>query len=60
MAILTLALPYSPVAEPLGLVPIPPALLLALIGLTAGYVLATELVKRWFYGARGAAEASPA
>ena len=50
IALVTLALPYSPLAEPLGLVPIPPPLLLALVAITAGYVLATELVKRWFYG----------
>jgi Mg2+-importing ATPase len=58
IALLTLALPYSPIAEPLGLVPIPPTLLLALVAITAGYVLATELVKRWFYGRRGVTEGS--
>ena len=45
----TVALPFSPLAEPLGLVPPPISMLLALLAITAGYVLATELAKARFY-----------
>lgn len=49
VAILTLAIPFSPLAELLGLVALPAPLLLALGVITAAYVLATELAKRRFY-----------
>ena len=48
LAAVTLALPYTPLAGPLGLVPLTGTLLAALAGLTAVYVLANELVKRSF------------
>ncbi len=51
---LTLALPFSPAAGPLGLTTLPAHLLLGLAGLTTLYVAATELAKRLFYGRIGA------
>jgi Mg2+-importing ATPase len=54
VAALALALPYAPFARLFDLVPLAPALLAALVGVTAGYVLASELAKRRFYaGVRG-------
>ena len=50
---LTFAIPYLPHADVLGFVPLPASLLVALAAVTALYVAATELMKRWFY--RGAA-----
>ncbi len=49
---LTAAIPYSPVGATLGLAAMPPGLLVALGGVTAAYVVVTDLSKRWFY--RGA------
>jgi Mg2+-importing ATPase len=46
---LTLALPYLPFASMLGFVPLSLPLTLALIGLTALYVLAAEATKKVFY-----------
>ena len=46
---ITLVIPYLPFQGVFGFVPLPPALLLAVIGLTAGYVLAAELAKKYFY-----------
>lgn len=54
VVVLALILPYSPLGAPLGFVPMPLPLLLTIIGITAAYVLASELVKRWFYQRRGA------
>ena len=52
---LALALPYLGLTRWLGFVPLPPGLLLALLGLSVIYVLAAELTKRFFYGrVRGA------
>ena len=45
----TLALPYLPVAASLGFVPLPPTLLLSICLIAIGYLLATELLKRWFF-----------
>jgi Mg2+-importing ATPase len=45
----TLFLPYTPIAAPLGLVPIPIAFLTLLMVILAGYVLVAELVKNRFY-----------
>ena len=47
---LALALPYLGLTRWLGFVPLPPGLLLALLGLSVIYVLAAELTKRFFYG----------
>jgi Mg2+-importing ATPase len=50
VALVTLAIPFSPMAEPLGLTAVPTPLLLALGAITAAYVVATELAKRRFHG----------
>jgi Mg2+-importing ATPase len=49
VAILAVALPYLPVAGVLGFVPPPPAMVLAIFGIAAVYVLASEQAKAWFY-----------
>lgn len=46
---LSSALPYLPVARVFGFVPLSGALLGAVLAITALYVVATELAKRWFY-----------
>lgn len=46
VATVTVALPYSPLAGVLGLTGLPLNLLLALVGLTAIYILVNEMVKR--------------
>jgi P-type Mg2+ transporter len=46
VALLTLALPYTPPARLLGLAALPPVLLAVVLGLTIAYVVANELVKR--------------
>jgi Mg2+-importing ATPase len=46
---LTFAIPYVPGAELLGFVPLPPALLAAVVGITVLYVVATELLKAAFF-----------
>jgi Mg2+-importing ATPase len=45
----TFAMPYLPYAGVLGFVPLPAGLLAALAAITALYVLAAEVLKRWFY-----------
>ncbi|HVV83934.1 MAG TPA: magnesium-translocating P-type ATPase [Kofleriaceae bacterium] len=49
LSVVALALPYLPGIGLLGMVRLPPALLAALVGITALYVGATELTKDWFY-----------
>ena len=51
VAALTLAIPYSPLAVPLGLEGLSPVLLATLVAITALYVATTEIVKRRFYRA---------
>jgi Mg2+-importing ATPase len=46
---LTLLLPYTPLAGPLGFVPLPPLFLAALLCIVAGYVVAAEVAKKVFY-----------
>jgi len=46
---ITLVLPYLPFVSVFGFIPLPWPLLLAMLGLTALYVLATELAKKYFY-----------
>jgi Mg2+-importing ATPase len=46
---LTLALPYLPFISVFGFIPLPAPLMLAMLALTAFYVLATELAKKYFY-----------
>jgi Mg2+-importing ATPase len=45
----TFAIPFAPYAGVLGFVPLPTALFAALLGITALYVFAAELTKKWFY-----------
>ncbi len=49
VAILTLLLPYLPFAGALGFTPLPFWLMAMLAGITALYVLVTELVKRMYF-----------
>jgi len=44
-----LTIPYLPLVEYFGFVALPPQLLVVLLGVTAGYVLCSELAKHWFY-----------
>ena len=46
---ITLVLPYLPFISVFGFVPLPAPLMLTLLGLTALYVAATELTKKYFY-----------
>jgi Mg2+-importing ATPase len=46
IAVITVVLPYSPLAGTLGLVPLTGSLLLTLAGLTVVYVVANEVAKR--------------
>jgi Mg2+-importing ATPase len=48
VAAVTVALPYTPLAEPLGLTALPARILLVLAGLTAVYVAANEIAKHWY------------
>ncbi|MEY4948573.1 MAG: hypothetical protein RL698_784, partial [Pseudomonadota bacterium] len=45
MAATTLFLPFTPLARPLGLVPLPVRFVLLLLGITAAYLLASEAAK---------------
>ena len=45
----TLAIPYLPFTKIFGFIPLPAPLMLAVIGLTALYVVATEVTKKFFY-----------
>ena len=49
VACATLLLPYTPIAKPLGLTPLPVAFLLLLVSILLCYVLTAELVKQRFY-----------
>jgi Mg2+-importing ATPase len=46
---ITLILPYLPFISVFGFIPLPAPLMLTMLGLTALYVLATELTKKYFY-----------
>ena len=50
---ITLVLPYLPFTAVFGFVPLPAPLMLALLGLTAFYILASELTKKYFYSHMG-------
>lgn len=52
--LLTLGLPYSPLARVLGFTPLPLLYLLFIFGIVALYLTAAELTKRWFYRRYGA------
>jgi Mg2+-importing ATPase len=49
LVVIALAIPFLPHVEVLGFEPLPPGLLLALVGITGGYVVGAEALKRWFY-----------
>jgi Mg2+-importing ATPase len=49
VAVITLALPYLPFSAVLSFTPLPPIVLLLLLGITALYVAAAELAKQRFY-----------
>ncbi len=49
VAVVALALPYTPLAGLLGFAPLPPLYLLLIFCIVAAYFLSAELVKRWFY-----------
>jgi Mg2+-importing ATPase len=46
---IALAMPYLPFVSVFGFVPLPAPLMLAMVGLTASYVVATEVAKKYFY-----------
>ncbi|MBX3454643.1 magnesium-translocating P-type ATPase [Ferrovibrio sp.] len=45
---LAILLPYTPLAAWFGFVPLPPQILLSLLGVSAVYLVIAEQVKRWF------------
>ena len=47
--LLALFMPYLPIASIFGFVRLPAGLMLAILGITALYVTATEVQKHWFY-----------
>ena len=49
VALITLALPYSPLAGLLGFTPLPVTTLVLMLAIAGVYFVAAELVKRWFY-----------
>ena len=49
VALLAFALPFLPIASVFGFVRPPAGVMLAVVGITAGYVVASELLKAWFY-----------
>ena len=57
LLVVTLILPYTPLAAPLGLVAVPLTMLGALALITLGYVVATDLTKNPFYAAEAAMSA---
>lgn len=49
VVVVALALPYIPLATVLGFTPLPGSLLATVVAITVAYVLASELLKGWFY-----------
>lgn len=49
VAAATVLLPYTPLAPLFGFVPLPPLFVLLLLAITAAYLVASELVKGWFF-----------
>jgi Mg2+-importing ATPase len=49
VAVITLALPYTPLARVLGFTPLPALYLLVIFSIIVMYFLSAELTKRWFY-----------
>jgi Mg2+-importing ATPase len=59
LGVLGLAIPYLPGVAMLGFTPLPIDLLLAVLSITGLYVVAAELLKRWFYRREDARRAEP-
>ena len=59
LGLVALAIPYLPGVELLGFTPLPVDLLLALLSITGLYVVAAELLERWFYRREDARRAEP-
>jgi len=59
VAALTLLLPYLPVANILSISPIPPLILLALIGVAILYIITTEIAKHFFFRVKKEKRAVP-
>lgn len=49
VVLITLALPYSPMAKLLGFTPLPLSFLLVIFGIVFLYFWSAEFLKRWFY-----------
>jgi Mg2+-importing ATPase len=49
VAIITIVLPYSPLAAPLGFIPLPWPIMTGLLFITVLYVIASEIAKYYFY-----------
>ena len=49
VALVTLLLPYSPLAGILGFKPLPPAILVGIAAIVLAYFVSAELTKRWFF-----------
>lgn len=49
MMLVTLALPYSPLAGVLGFTPLPLSSLLVIFAIVLAYLVSAEFAKRWFY-----------
>jgi P-type Mg2+ transporter len=49
VAVVALVIPYMPFAARFGFVPLPLSVLVGLIAITAFYLLASEVTKRWFF-----------
>jgi P-type Mg2+ transporter len=47
--LITITLPYWPIARPLGMVPLPPLIASAVGGIVLLYVLTADLLKKWFF-----------
>jgi Mg2+-importing ATPase len=54
VGIITLILPYLPLEQIFGIVPIPPLTLLALFGVAILYVVTTEIIKHFYYREKSA------
>ena len=57
IAAITLALPYSPLADPLGLTSLSATLLFTMLAITALYVVSAEVLKHGFYTWKSGAQA---
>jgi Mg2+-importing ATPase len=59
VAVITLALPYSPLNHYLGLVALPLTLIFPLVGITLLYLILSETVKHYFYKRENGKQAAP-